>query len=207
MRRRVAEPPRCRRDTAGGVRTTSLQCPTSGDLPFHLPSHGFQRSTDDQTPAPAGINYAGAKARTTLTQGTFSKPFGGEYVSLWYDDSDAAEHRVDRRGVRHPLELGPQVFDAETRAWLDMFDFLKSAILSENGGDTADVYKTIWLRRLITTFGWVPYAACGNAPTDIIAYANAGIPLDRPQAARRPITMYARSATDASNAAVSWDAT
>lgn len=137
----------------------------------------------------------------------FSKPFGGEYVSLWYDDSDAAEHRVDRRGVRHPLELGPQVFDAETRAWLDMFDFLKSAILSENGGDTADVYKTIWLRRLITTFGWVPYAACGNAPTDIIAYANAGIPLDRPQAARRPITMYARSATDASNAAVSWDAT
>ncbi|HUJ58012.1 MAG TPA: hypothetical protein VLX92_05955 [Kofleriaceae bacterium] len=69
-------------------------------------------------------------------------------------------------------------FDAETRAWLDMLDFPKGPIITENGGEAADVYKTLWLQRMVTDFGWVPYAAYGNATTDITAYANVNIPLD-----------------------------
>jgi hypothetical protein len=71
------------------------------------------------------------------------------------------------------------VFDSETRAWLDMFEFPTGALITTNGENTADVYKTAWLERMITTFGWTAVAAYGNAPTDITAYANAQIPLDR----------------------------
>ena len=31
---------------------------------------------------------------------------------------------------------------------------------------------------MVTDFGWVPFAAYGNADTDITAYANVSIPLD-----------------------------
>jgi hypothetical protein len=77
------------------------------------------------------------------------------------------------------LTARPHLFDAETHAWLDQLDFPKGPLITENGGEAADVYKTLWLNRLITTFGWVPFAAYGNAPTDITAYKNAQIPLDR----------------------------
>lgn len=77
------------------------------------------------------------------------------------------------------LTARPHVFDAETRAWLDLLEFPKGAIITENGGERADEYKTLWLNRLIETFGWEPVAAYGNATTDITAYANAGIALDR----------------------------
>jgi LNS2 (Lipin/Ned1/Smp2) len=71
------------------------------------------------------------------------------------------------------------VLDAETRAWLDMLGFPKGAIITSNGTTTAaDAYKTIWLQRMITDFGWAPVAAYGNATTDITAYANVSIPLD-----------------------------
>jgi hypothetical protein len=76
------------------------------------------------------------------------------------------------------LTARAHLFDAETRAWLDMFAFPKGPIITENGGAAADVYKTLWLQRMITTFGWVPVAAYGNATTDITAYANVKIPLD-----------------------------
>lgn len=71
------------------------------------------------------------------------------------------------------------VFDSETRAWLEMFEFPTGALVTTNGENTADVYKTAWLERMIQTFGWTCVAAYGNAPTDITAYANAQIPLDR----------------------------
>lgn len=226
---------------------------------------------DNEAPAQGPIRYAGAKARTTATQGIFSQPLAGELVSLWYYDADAAAWNMLDRGTTddngaYALEAGgfvapnatpvyamleadgscathrdyvwpsgtkfvvmdidgtltlsddelitqvtdasympkmmtaantlaqtwaakgypiiyltarTHVFDAESRAWLDALDFPKGPIITENGGESADEYKTLWLQRLITDFGWVPYAAYGNATTDITAYANAGIPLDR----------------------------
>jgi hypothetical protein len=227
---------------------------------------------DNQLPTTAPISYEGAKARTTESQGVFSKGMAGENVSLWYYDPTAGAWNMLDRGVTDDLghyafaargfvapnaapvyamleadgscamhynylmpagskfvvmdidgtltasdnELimqladgsyvpkqmtaantlaqawgakgypivyltaRPHLYDAETRAWLDMLDFPKGPIITENGGGaTADVYKTTWLQHMITTFGWVPYAAYGNAATDITAYANVSIPLHR----------------------------
>lgn len=77
------------------------------------------------------------------------------------------------------LTARAHVYDAETRAWLDMLDFPKGPIITTNATTpSADAYKTIWLQRMITNFGWTVYAAYGNAATDITAYANVSIPLD-----------------------------
>jgi hypothetical protein len=76
------------------------------------------------------------------------------------------------------LTARPHVFDVETRAWLDMLEFPKGPLITELGGETADVYKTIWLRRMIDDFGWTIFAAYGNANTDITAYANVAVPGD-----------------------------
>ena len=77
------------------------------------------------------------------------------------------------------LSARTHTFDADTRAWLDMMRFPKGPIISTNGtSPAADAYKTIWLKRMIDNFGWVIYAAYGNATTDVTAYANVGIPLD-----------------------------
>ncbi len=280
---------------------TSLQCPTPGDLPFRLESHGFQNSTnagvaiddprfkeeasdvvgnpggplatvylaDDAAPD-ATLEIVGKKARTMPSQGLFSTELAGETVSLWFYDTDAAAWNQLARGptdvdglysfaldaappnaapiyamleadgscASHELFLQPSgakfvvmdidgtltsndgelinqlvdetyvpamktaadllaqtwaakgyqlvyltarphELDIETRGWLDLLGFPAGALITENGGEQADEYKTLWLQRLIQTFGWVPVAAYGNADTDITAYANAGIALDR----------------------------
>lgn len=77
------------------------------------------------------------------------------------------------------LTARDNLFDAETRTWLDQLAFPPGAVITANSTAPADVYKTAWLERMIADFGWVPYAAYGNAETDITAYANAQIPLDR----------------------------
>ncbi|HMG53358.1 MAG TPA: hypothetical protein VK601_07745 [Kofleriaceae bacterium] len=68
---------------------------------------------------------------------------------------------------------------AETRRWLDDLAFPGGALITQTSNAAADVYKTVWLKRMIQDFGWAVVAAYGNAATDITAYANAGIPLDR----------------------------
>jgi hypothetical protein len=234
-------------------------------------THATVYVPDDQNLDAAPVRYAGVKARTKPDQGLFSRPLGGENVSLWfYDPIALAWNMVDRgttdangvysftaggfvpppaapvyavleadgscathytylassgskfvvmdidgtltsddqqiilqvsdeayvpqamigasalakawaaKGYRIVyLTARAHVFDTETRAWLDMLEFPKGPIITTNGGASADVYKTTWLRRLITGLGWTPYAAYGNAPTDITAYANVGIPLAR----------------------------
>lgn len=77
------------------------------------------------------------------------------------------------------LTARPHELDHDTRTWLDMLGFPPGPVITENGNQPADEYKTRWLERLIDDFGWVPVAAYGNADTDIAAYANAGIALDR----------------------------
>jgi phosphatidate phosphatase PAH1 len=67
---------------------------------------------------------------------------------------------------------------AESRSWLEDLGFPTGPLITENGAK-ADVYKTLWLKRMIQSFGWEVVAAYGNADTDITAYDNAGIAKDR----------------------------
>jgi phosphatidate phosphatase PAH1 len=64
----------------------------------------------------------------------------------------------------------------ESRSWLASQGFARGALITENGGEKADVYKTLWLSRMKQTFGWDIVAAYGNEQTDLDAYHNVGIP-------------------------------
>ncbi len=77
------------------------------------------------------------------------------------------------------LTARPHVYRAETREWLRALGFPIGAVITANDLSDASAYKTRWLQRLTTSFGWTPVAVYGNAETDISAYANAGIPKDR----------------------------
>ncbi|NVB79361.1 MAG: hypothetical protein HOV81_13285 [Kofleriaceae bacterium] len=70
-------------------------------------------------------------------------------------------------------------FRSESRVWLRDLEFPIGPVITSNMTNEADGYKTAWLKRMFTEFGWVPVAAYGNADTDIIAYENAGIPKDK----------------------------
>ena len=73
------------------------------------------------------------------------------------------------------LTARPHKFRAETRGWLEALGFPGGPVITENGGEMADVYKTLWLQRMIQDFQWNVVAAYGNAVTDVTAYENAGI--------------------------------
>jgi LNS2-like protein (lipin/Ned1/Smp2) len=78
------------------------------------------------------------------------------------------------------LTARPHLLRPETRGWLEQLGFPVGPLITENGGESGDdVYKTLWLDRLVHDFGWTVVAAYGNAPTDITAYENAGIAKDR----------------------------
>jgi LNS2-like protein (lipin/Ned1/Smp2) len=70
------------------------------------------------------------------------------------------------------------VLRPESRGWLADLGFPDGPMITKNGGLTDDVYKTLWMKRLIDDFQWNVVAAYGNADTDITAYANAGVPKD-----------------------------
>jgi hypothetical protein len=73
------------------------------------------------------------------------------------------------------LTARPHLYRAETRAWFEARSLPDGPLVTENGGETPDGYKTLWLQRMIQGFGWQVVAAYGNADTDITAYENAGI--------------------------------
>lgn len=64
----------------------------------------------------------------------------------------------------------------ETRGWLRDLEFAEGPVITTDGIDSADIYKTAWMNRMIQDFGWDVVAVYGNADTDITAYENAGIP-------------------------------
>jgi hypothetical protein len=64
---------------------------------------------------------------------------------------------------------------SESRGWLEGQGFAAGPLITANTGGPADVYKTLWMNRMIQSFGWNVVAAYGNADTDITAYFNAGI--------------------------------
>ncbi|HEX7837410.1 MAG TPA: hypothetical protein VF469_08105 [Kofleriaceae bacterium] len=74
------------------------------------------------------------------------------------------------------LTARPHKYRAETRGWLAGQGFASGPLITEGSTATADVYKTLWLSRMIQDLGWNVVAAYGNAPTDVTAYKNAGIP-------------------------------
>ena len=74
------------------------------------------------------------------------------------------------------LTARPSVFRNETRNWLRDLMFSAGPLVTAPTVEDAAIYKTLWLKRMIDTFGWQVVAAYGNADTDIIAYNNAGIP-------------------------------
>lgn len=74
------------------------------------------------------------------------------------------------------LTARPHVFRTESRAWLRDLGFAAGPLITADDVGDAAAYKTIWLKRMLTTFGWTAVAAYGNADTDITAYENAGIP-------------------------------
>lgn len=73
------------------------------------------------------------------------------------------------------LTARPHVFRPETRTWLHDLGFADGALITAAEVGDAAVYKTEWLKRMATTFGWTFVAAYGNADTDISAYENVGI--------------------------------
>ncbi|CAN5561702.1 hypothetical protein BH11MYX1_BH11MYX1_45610 [soil metagenome] len=77
------------------------------------------------------------------------------------------------------LTARPHVLRVESRGWLRDEGFPNGALITAIQTEEASAYKTAWLQRIVTQFGWVPVAAYGNAQTDITAYNNVGIPKDK----------------------------
>lgn len=63
----------------------------------------------------------------------------------------------------------------ETRVWLRDLGFPPGPVITSDGANGPDIYKTAWMNRIIDDFGWTPVAVYGNADTDITAYENAGV--------------------------------
>jgi LNS2 (Lipin/Ned1/Smp2) len=76
------------------------------------------------------------------------------------------------------LTARPHTVRVETRGWLDDLGFPPGPLLTAIQVEEASAYKTAWLKRMVTDFGWNIVAAYGNATTDITAYANVAIPLN-----------------------------
>jgi hypothetical protein len=64
---------------------------------------------------------------------------------------------------------------SESRSWLEDQGFAAGPLITANTGGPPDIYKTLWMNRMIQSFHWDVVAAYGNADTDITAYFNAGI--------------------------------
>jgi hypothetical protein len=77
------------------------------------------------------------------------------------------------------LTARAHVFDFETRMWLHQLGFPPGPVITAEGTGGEDVLKTFWLARMVNDFGWDIYAAYGNQTTDITAYGNVNVPLDR----------------------------
>jgi hypothetical protein len=69
-------------------------------------------------------------------------------------------------------------FRSETAQWLALDDFPVGATITGDDSNSANAqaYKTVWLQRMVTDFGWNVVAAYGNEDTDIGAYQAVSIP-------------------------------
>jgi hypothetical protein len=67
-------------------------------------------------------------------------------------------------------------FRAETAQWLGGQMFPIGVTITGSNSNDAQAYKTTWLKRMVTDFGWNVVAGYGNADTDIGAYQAVNIP-------------------------------
>lgn len=101
----------------------------------------------------------------------------GAYVPKMMKAANTAMQAWAKKGYTVVyLTARPHVYRAESRQWLTGFEFPVGPVITGNPPVQADAYKTLWLKRMIDTFGWEVVAAYGNARTDITAYEDAGIP-------------------------------
>ncbi|MFT3698010.1 MAG: hypothetical protein QM831_33020 [Kofleriaceae bacterium] len=99
------------------------------------------------------------------------------YVPLMMGHAnDMAQAWADKGYPVIYLTARPHLFRVETRVWLRDQMFPTGVLITGNNESDAATYKTIWLKRMIQTFGWNVVAAYGNAQTDVDAYNNVGIP-------------------------------
>jgi len=73
------------------------------------------------------------------------------------------------------LTARPHILRPESRGWLADLGFPDGPLITKGGIAADDVYKALWMKRMIQDFQWNVVAAYGNADTDITAYANAGV--------------------------------
>jgi hypothetical protein len=103
----------------------------------------------------------------------------GSYVPMMMAAADRLMQAWSMKG--YPvvyLTARPHLLRPESRGWLADLGFPVGPVITAVGGEQADVYKTLWLKRMVQGFGWNVVAAYGNADTDITAYASAGVPLE-----------------------------
>ena len=69
-------------------------------------------------------------------------------------------------------------FRAETAQWLneDSFPIGVTITGADSNSSDAQAYKTVWMQRMVTDFGWNIVAAYGNMDSDIGAYQAVGVP-------------------------------
>lgn len=184
---------------AGAMAWKSLgSAKTDGNGQYDLPSTGFVAGNGQpvyamlEADASCAIHYdfllpAGAKVVVTDIDGTLTtsdeeilhQVADITYVPKMMGAGDQLMKAWSSKG--YPivyLTARTHVLRGESRLWLDDLGFPLGPLITANGGKNDDVYKTLWLNRLVQAFGWNIVAAYGNADTDITAYENAGIAKD-----------------------------
>ena len=171
---------------------------TDGNGQYDLPSTGFIAANGEpvyamlEADGSCAVHYdyllaPGSKVVVTDIDGTLTADDGellSQIASITYVPKmmGAADQLMKAWANKHYpiiyLTARTHVLRAESRLWLDDLGFPTGPLITANGGKNDDVYKTLWLERLVQSFGWNIVAAYGNADTDITAYENAGIAKD-----------------------------
>jgi hypothetical protein len=185
-------------DAAAAMWHTVGSAKTDDGGSYDLPSTGFVAANGQpvyamlEADGSCAIHYdyllaPGSKVVVTDIDGTLTTDDNqllmqindGSYVPMMMT---AADHLMQAWAAKgYPivyLTARPHVLRPESRGWLADLGFPPGPLITAGGGEQADVYKTLWMQRMVQDFGWSVVAVYGNADTDITAYGNAGVALD-----------------------------
>ncbi len=131
---------------------------------------------------PMGARFVVTDVDGTMTlsdEELFKQIDDGNYDPKENQSASALMNRWSKKG--YPvvyLTARPHVFRAETRHWLNEHGFPAGPIISANSlvfDQSARDYKSAWVKRMQSDYGWQIVAAYGNAESDVQAYEDAGI--------------------------------